>query len=295
MGPSAHFVAATVPDPQESTRDRRSGGMRPIRLPVPAGLLVGTLAVFVGGIGVVREGDGGRRSIAAASPGVPTSTTSTTTPTPSTTSTLSPTTTTTTPPPAPTTTAAPPVVVPPPSAAPTPTTRPTPPPAPPSTPVLGPVTDLLAYGNQLLREVVPARWLAVVPARVEVIAGNSSWSNWSGLIEIGDWHLTRSVAKAKNVLAHEWAHQVAWRYGTDAYNGAPPAGFPYNGPLAEEQWADCVAEVLSGVQYPSSGLAPCTSAAVGVHQLVPVRRAGTAPPVGPNEGSASAVRAAWQG
>jgi hypothetical protein len=96
-----------------------------------------------------------------------------------------------------------------------------------------------------------------VPGRFQVIPGKTSWSSWGGLIEIGDWHLTSSVARAKNVLTHEWGHQVAWLYGTDAFNGAPPAGFPYTGGNGEEQWADCVAEALTGTSYPTGGLGRC--------------------------------------
>jgi hypothetical protein len=119
---------------------------------------------------------------------------------------------------------------------------------------------------QLVRETIPARWLAAVPVSVHVIAGTTSWSNWSGLIEIGDWHLYSSEARARSTLAHEWGHQVAWHYGSDAYNGAPPTGFPYAGPTPEEQWADCVAQALTGTSYPSRGLGACPTAALGFTQ-----------------------------
>ncbi len=114
----------------------------------------------------------------------------------------------------------------------------------------------------LIHQVVPARWLAAVPVHFLVIPGQTSWSSWGGLIEIGDWHLTSSVARARNVITHEWGHQVAWLYGSDAYNGAPPTGFPYSGHSPEEQWADCVAEALTGTSYPTGGLGPCPSAAL---------------------------------
>ena len=113
------------------------------------------------------------------------------------------------------------------------------------------------YAMSLLSQVVPARWLAAVPVHFKVIPGQTSWSSWGGLIEIGEWHLMSSVARAKNVLTHEWGHEVAWLYGTDDYNGAPPAGFPYRGANTEEQWADCVAEALTGTSYPTGGLGRC--------------------------------------
>jgi hypothetical protein len=118
----------------------------------------------------------------------------------------------------------------------------------------------------LIRQVVPARWLAVLPVSVEVISGKTSWSNWSGLIQIGDWHLFHSVDRARNTLAHEWGHQVAWHFGTDAFNGAGPAGFPYEGRTPAEQWADCVAQALTGTVYPSSGLGACPGPALAFTQ-----------------------------
>ena len=119
-----------------------------------------------------------------------------------------------------------------------------------------------AYAMQLLQGVVPAAWLAKVPAHIEVISGQTSWSSWGGLIQIGDWQLLSSVGRARFTLAHEWGHQAAWLYGTDVFDGAPPAGFPYNGPTPEEQWADCVAQALTGTSYPSVGLGRCPSDAL---------------------------------
>ncbi len=164
------------------------------------------------------------------------------------------TTTTTAPPPPPTT------VAPPPTTAPRPTTTTAAPPvtaAPVSvahdpTPAATP-----EYAMSVLGGVIPTRWLAAVPVHVLVIAGSTSYSSWGGLIEIGEWHLTSTLARARNVLTHEWGHHVAWLYGTDAYNGAPPAGFPYTGRAPQEQWADCVAETFTGTSYPTDGLGPC--------------------------------------
>jgi hypothetical protein len=137
------------------------------------------------------------------------------------------------------------------------TTPPTTAPAPPSvvnTPAAAASPD---YAMALLREVVPASWLAAVPARFEVIAGKTSWSSFGGLIQVGDWQLTSSVGRAKFTIAHEFGHQIAWKYGTDEYNGAGPAGFPYTGRIPEEMWADCVAQAFTGLSYPTSGLGAC--------------------------------------
>lgn len=113
------------------------------------------------------------------------------------------------------------------------------------------------YALSLVQQIVPAAWLAAVPVHIDVIPGKTSWSSFGGLIEVGDWQLTSSVGRAKFTLAHEWGHQLAWRFGTDVYNGAAPAGFPYVGPSPEEQWADCVAQAFLGLSYPSGGLGAC--------------------------------------
>lgn len=228
-------------------------GARPllVRLLVPWVALVAVLGI-VGASPERRDGD----VVEVRSDGP------TTTQAPTTTTTVAPTATTTLPPP-PTTAPPPPT-----TAAPRPrTTAPAPPttvaPAPPPPPDPAPAGGATAaYAMSLVGEVIPARWLAVLPVQVNVIAGKTSWSSWGGLIEIGDWHLTSSVTRAKNVLAHEWGHQVAWHYGTDAYNGAPPAGFPYGGPIPEEMWADCVAQALTGWPNPSHGLDRCPGVAL---------------------------------
>jgi hypothetical protein len=226
------------------------------------GLLLGTLLVLGAGIGVVHAES--PTPVSAVTPlvvdadaigSVDGLLSSTTTVPPTTTTTAAPTT-TTAPPPA--TTAAPATTAP----RPRPTITTT---APALAPAPAP-SDGPAYAMDLLRQVVPARWLAVLPVSVHVIGGKTSWSNFNGLIEIGDWHLYHAVDRAKNTLAHEWGHQVAWHYGTDAYEGAPPAGFPYSGPSPEEQWADCVAQALTGTVYPSSGLGACPSAALAFTQ-----------------------------
>jgi len=63
-------------------------------------------------------------------------------------------------------------------------------------------------------------------------------------------------------LAHEFGHLIAWHYGTDAFNGAGPAGFPYSGQLPEEMWADCVATAFTGTSFPTRPLSGCPSDAL---------------------------------
>lgn len=231
----------------------------PTHLHSSSSLLLVTVAILLAGVGVVQ---------AQQAPPVPSNqverlaavtelmtTPPPTAPAPTTTTTAAP------PPPPPTTTTTVPVPATVPVTTPRPrvTTTTTPPttvaPAASAAPVDGP-----AYAMDLVRQVVPANWLAKVPVHIQVIAGTTSWSSWGGLIEIDEWHLFKATtAHAENTLAHEWGHQVAWRYGTDVYNGAPPAGFPSSG---AEQWADCVAEALTGTSHPSSGLGRCPSDAL---------------------------------
>lgn len=58
-------------------------------------------------------------------------------------------------------------------------------------------------------------------------------------------------------LAHEFGHKIAYRFGTGAYFGAPPAGWPESGGDDSEAWADCVASAfghggVSAPHYPGS-------------------------------------------
>ena len=211
-----------------------------------AGLVLATAIVLLGGVGVAQARQGHvpePRRVVAVEPDPWTDRGPVATPV------AAPTTTTTV---APTTTV--PVTAPPTTAPPAPRPQTTTTAAPVAS---APPTDGPAYALGLIQQIIPARWLAVLPVTIEVIGGKTSWSSWDGLIQIGDWHLFHAVDRAKNTLAHEWGHQVAWHYGTDVYNGAPPAGFPYAGRAPEEQWADCVAEALTGTSYPSSGLGRC--------------------------------------
>ena len=216
--------------------------------------LIGCLGV--GGRPQSSDGSTHKAAITTASPVVDDgwrdwtwfATTTTTLPPPTTT--VAPTTvppTTVPPPPPPTTVAAPRTP---------PTTRA--PAAPPTTaaPAPAPSGDLATYASGLLQEMVPAAWLAAVPARVSVIDGDTSWSYDDGTIDMAVSHLS-SHNIARFTVAHEWGHLVAWKYGTNAYNGAGPAGFPYSGSLPAEMWADCVGVVISGVSQHSHGLPGC--------------------------------------
>lgn len=171
-------------------------------------------------------------------------------PAPSTTA--APTTTTTV---APTTTAAP---APPPAP---PTTSPTAPPAPPPptpapAPAPAPAPTAVPSAEEVYRQVIPSAWRAVFSVRFEHIAGNTSWASSNGTIKIAERHrANRSVLAV--TIAHEFGHLIAWRYGTQAYNGAPPSGWPAYSQRPEEAWGDCVSQVFTGIIGPSHGLPPC--------------------------------------
>lgn len=151
-----------------------------------------------------------------------------------------------------TTTTAPPPTTAPPSTTTTtaapPTTAP-PPPAPDPDPGTG---DLAARVHAALADAIPPRWAAEVSA-VEVIAGATSWGWDHGLIQISRFHASGPWWRLRAVVAHEVGHVIAFRYGSQDYHGAPPAGAPL-GPGSEETWAECVAGAFTGHQvHPECG------------------------------------------
>jgi hypothetical protein len=149
------------------------------------------------------------------------------------------TTSTTVPPPAPTTTAPP---VPP---------APTPPP-PPTAPIEEVRASYLAS--------VPAAWRGAIEVDLAVIGGSTSWSYPSGRIEVSTSHHSRGSGVLATTLAHEFGHLISHRYGTRAFNGAAPAGWPAYSGRPEEAWADCVAQAFTGLADPSHGLPACPAA-----------------------------------
>jgi hypothetical protein len=159
--------------------------------------------------------------------------------------------------PAPTTTAAAPPptapaaarTAPAPSAAPAPSPPPPPPPAPPADPA---ARVQAAYESS-----VPAAWRGAIEVHFQLIDGNTSWASHDGTIQIGSVHYNGSDALLRATVAHEFGHLIAFRYGSQAYNGAAPDGWPAYSNLPEEAWADCVSRAFSGVNDPSHGLPDC--------------------------------------
>ena len=48
------------------------------------------------------------------------------------------------------------------------------------------------------------------------------------------------------IMGHEFGHQVAFGYGTQAELGAAPEGWPPSGEIPVERWADCVSNTFTG-------------------------------------------------
>lgn len=146
-----------------------------------------------------------------------------------------------------TTTAAPPP--PPPT-----TVAPAPPPPPPA-PAVSPLEHLRA----VFGATVPAAWRAAIPVEIITIGGTTSWAEPSGVIKVSTYHQSHALA---TTLAHEFGHLIAFRYGSRAFNGAAPVGWPSYSGRPEEAWADCVAHAFTGIADPSHGLPACPAASL---------------------------------
>ncbi len=144
-----------------------------------------------------------------------------------------------------------PVTSPPPVTAPPATT---PPPPPPTT---RPAPSRQARVEQRYAASVPAAWRAAFAVRFSIIDGDTSWSHPDGRIEIAATHADSSDAHLAVVITHEFGHLIAYRYGSGAYAGAAPQGWPEATSNPAEHWADCVEQVFTGTVDPSHGLPPC--------------------------------------
>jgi hypothetical protein len=143
-----------------------------------------------------------------------------------------------------------------PAPAPAAVTPPSPPPPPPPPPV--PPADPAARVQAAFEASVPAAWRGAIEVHFQLIDGNTSWAAHDGTIQIGSTHANGSEALLRATVAHEFGHLVAFRYGSQAYNGAAPEGWPAYSNLPEEAWADCVSRAFSGVNDASHGLPDCT-------------------------------------
>lgn len=162
------------------------------------------------------------------------------------------------PPPPPTTAAV--AAPPPPPPAPTPTPAPTPAPAPATAPPPAPVEPQESLQQRIERAYVagvPAAWRSTIAVRLEVIEGSTSWAQGGGRIMISRSHAESRFEHLVDVVAHEFGHQVAFEFGTGAYAGAAPKGWPEPAENPAEAWADCVQKVFTGRTNPSHGLHAC--------------------------------------
>lgn len=176
---------------------------------------------------------------------------------------------TTTAPPAPSTTPPPPPTTPPTTAAaPTTTAAPAPattaPPAPEPVAAPAPQSSTSESPEDRIRRVyssaVPQAWQADFEVRFEIIDGSTSWAYGDGRILVARSHADGGEAHLADVLAHEFGHLIAFRYGTKAYVGAAPEGWPEPPQSPAEAWADCVQTAFTGRINPSHGLPPCGTA-----------------------------------
>lgn len=104
---------------------------------------------------------------------------------------------------------------------------------------------------------VPDRWRTDIPIQFELGEGWTSWAYPGGRIVVGRRHAQARFELLVDVIAHEFGHQIAFRYGSGAYLGAPPTGWPSPDHHPAEAWADCVQTVFTGRSNPSHGLPPC--------------------------------------
>lgn len=119
-----------------------------------------------------------------------------------------------------------------------------------------PPVDLVAKARGILAAEVPSDWLAALPVDITLIPGRTNYA-LRGQLQLA----TRSLRGRNAVFltVHEWGHEVAYQYGTQAFSGAPPTGFPYAGPHPEEVFADCVANALTGATLATGGAFPFCS------------------------------------
>lgn len=145
------------------------------------------------------------------------------------------------------------------------TTTAAPPPAPPTTvapappPPPPPAVSPLEHLRAVFASTVPAAWRAAIPVEIVTIGGTTSWAEPSGVIKVSTYHQSHAVA---TTLAHEFGHLIAFRFGSQAFNGAAPVGWPSYSGRPEEAWADCVAHAFTGLAEPSHGLPACPAASL---------------------------------
>ena len=107
-------------------------------------------------------------------------------------------------------------------------------------------------------DAVPAAWRATVSVTFQLTPGPTSWASTDGLIQVGTYHANGDYNRLRVVLAHEFGHLIAYRWGSQAFLGAAPSGWPSFGSRPQESWADCVSRSFTGIDDPSRGLPSCS-------------------------------------
>ena len=97
---------------------------------------------------------------------------------------------------------------------------------------------------------------------MSVIPGSTSRGWDDNRIEIASSHFAMSDPLLRNVIAHEFGHLIAFKFGSQSVFGAAPVGFPAYSSRPEEAWADCVGRALTGVDDASHGLPSCVGVAL---------------------------------
>lgn len=119
--------------------------------------------------------------------------------------------------------------------------------------------DPAGRANNAIQMYAPAKLRGTVPYRISVVNGETSYAWSDGRIQVSRGQFNDSWDHARFIALHEYGHLVAYRHGTKAYQGAPPAGFPAGGGNHAELWADCFATAMTGVtQWGTSGRSVCS-------------------------------------
>ncbi len=106
--------------------------------------------------------------------------------------------------------------------------------------------NLVRRATQALNASTSPTWRVYIPTRVTGPISGYSTLSYYGEIRVSYYHANLEWNRLRFVMSHEFGHQIALKYGGQTYLGQPPRGFPWSGNNAE-RWADCVAQVWTGM------------------------------------------------
>ena len=119
-------------------------------------------------------------------------------------------------------------------------------------------SDLQARAQAAFDGAVPTNWRQAVPVRIAIVEGSTTMSWTDGGLDVGSAHASGEWARLGAIMAHEFGHHVAFRYGTQVELGAAPEGWPPSGEIPVERWADCVSNTFTAYGLGSHGQETCT-------------------------------------